>query len=66
MKQHTTASTHTVPCPSCNARVEWSVAARWRPFCSERCHLIDLGNWLSETNRIPGEDNPPESNESGF
>lgn len=26
-----------------------------RPFCSERCRLIDLGGWLSERNAIPGE-----------
>jgi uncharacterized protein len=24
-----------------------------RPFCSPSCKLIDLGNWLSETYRIP-------------
>jgi endogenous inhibitor of DNA gyrase (YacG/DUF329 family) len=25
------------------------------PFCSERCHLVDLGRWLGEEYRIPGE-----------
>jgi hypothetical protein len=30
---------------------------RWRPFCSERCRNIDLGNWASETYRVPA---PPE------
>jgi endogenous inhibitor of DNA gyrase (YacG/DUF329 family) len=24
-----------------------------RPFCSAPCKMIDLGNWLSETYRIP-------------
>ncbi|MGB5641016.1 MAG: DNA gyrase inhibitor YacG, partial [Sedimenticolaceae bacterium] len=28
---------------------------KWRPFCSERCKLIDLGEWLAEEKRIPGE-----------
>ena len=28
------------------------------PFCSERCRLIDLGNWLSDKNRIKGADQP--------
>jgi endogenous inhibitor of DNA gyrase (YacG/DUF329 family) len=27
-------------------------ASKWRPFCSERCRLIDLGEWLDETHRI--------------
>jgi endogenous inhibitor of DNA gyrase (YacG/DUF329 family) len=25
----------------------------FKPFCSERCKIIDLGNWISETYRIP-------------
>jgi uncharacterized protein len=25
------------------------------PFCSERCQLVDLGRWLNEDYRIPGE-----------
>jgi hypothetical protein len=32
----------------------WSAAQRWKPFCSERCKLIDLGAWFDESNRIPG------------
>jgi hypothetical protein len=44
-----------VPCPTCGAAVTWSREARWRPFCSERCRLIDLGEWLAEDKRIPGE-----------
>jgi endogenous inhibitor of DNA gyrase (YacG/DUF329 family) len=28
-------------------------ANRWRPFCSERCHGIDLGAWSSEAYRVP-------------
>lgn len=43
-----------VACPRCGTRREWS-ANPWRPFCSERCKLIDLGGWLSEQNAIPGE-----------
>ncbi|TAJ92446.1 MAG: DNA gyrase inhibitor YacG [Gammaproteobacteria bacterium] len=34
-------------------------ANRWRPFCCERCRMADLGDWLSEGNRIPAlEDDP--------
>jgi hypothetical protein len=40
--------------------VEWSDAARWRPFCSERCRLIDLGAWITEKHAIPGEEVLPE------
>lgn len=41
-----------VNCPTCGKRVVWSGASRWRPFCSERCRLIDLGAWFDETHRI--------------
>jgi len=45
-----------VSCPNCGKPVEWSPASRWRPFCSERCRLIDLGQWFGEEHAIPGED----------
>lgn len=48
----------TVACPTCGRSVVWTTAARWRPFCSERCKLIDLGEWLDEKHRIPGESMP--------
>ena len=35
----------TVECPTCGAPVEWSAKSEFRPFCSHRCKLIDLGNW---------------------
>ncbi len=43
-----------VPCPTCERPVEWSDKSPWRPFCSERCKLIDLGAWASEQHSIPG------------
>lgn len=45
----------TVPCPTCGKPVPWTPASRWRPFCSERCRLIDLGDWLDEKHRISDE-----------
>jgi len=30
----------------------------WRPFCSERCKMADLGRWLNENYRVPGETPP--------
>ncbi|MGA7980915.1 MAG: DNA gyrase inhibitor YacG [Chromatiaceae bacterium] len=48
----------TVTCPTCGRAVPWTPESRWRPFCSERCRLIDLGKWLDECHRIsePAED----------
>ncbi len=42
-------------CPTCARPIEWSDANPYRPFCSERCRLIDLGDWLTEKHVIPGE-----------
>ena len=42
-----------VPCPSCRTPVRWATDNPWRPFCSERCKLIDLGAWASESYRVP-------------
>lgn len=37
-----------VKCPTCRKPVEWSQENKYRPFCSSRCKLIDLGAWLEE------------------
>lgn len=42
----------TILCPQCRTESEWSNNPN-RPFCSERCRLIDLGNWSDETYRVP-------------
>ncbi|MDH5446355.1 MAG: DNA gyrase inhibitor YacG [Gammaproteobacteria bacterium] len=49
-----------VKCPSCGKQIEWSPEQKWRPFCSDRCRLIDLGDWANESHRIPGEEIIPE------
>ena len=46
-----------IKCPTCKRDVEWE-QARFRPFCSERCRLIDLGAWFSGQHAIPGEPDP--------
>ena len=43
-----------VKCPTCGRETEWQSSA-YRPFCSERCRLIDLGAWFTENRSIPGE-----------
>jgi uncharacterized protein len=43
-----------VICPQCGKEVWWNKeASPYRPFCSERCKLIDLGQWASESYSIP-------------
>jgi endogenous inhibitor of DNA gyrase (YacG/DUF329 family) len=55
-----------VNCPTCNQGVKWTATNTNRPFCSERCKLIDLGSWAAEDHRIPTatapdfEDSDPE------
>lgn len=44
-----------VACPTCGKQTEYKIENRWRPFCSERCKLIDLGEWASEGYQIPVE-----------
>lgn len=44
-----------VKCPTCGRESEWSAESASRPFCSERCKLIDLGAWLTEKHAIAGE-----------
>ena len=45
----------TVKCPICRKKVPWTSESSFRPFCSKRCKLIDLGEWADESNRVPGE-----------
>lgn len=42
-----------VACPQCGKEVVWCNDSPFRPFCSERCKLIDLGQWAAESFRIP-------------
>jgi len=45
-----------VACPTCGQAVEWRPENAFRPFCSKRCKLIDLGEWASEGYRVPAEE----------
>jgi endogenous inhibitor of DNA gyrase (YacG/DUF329 family) len=57
----------TVSCPTCNTDVTWSEDSLYRPFCSKRCRLIDLGEWLDEEKRIPCDPHfPPEDDSSSL
>jgi endogenous inhibitor of DNA gyrase (YacG/DUF329 family) len=61
--QNSSTGPRTVSCPTCAAPVEWSELQKWRPFCSKRCYMIDLGSWLDESNRIPSTDFIPSATE---
>lgn len=41
-----------VNCPTCQKDVIWQASSKFRPFCSERCRLIDLGDWADENHKI--------------
>ena len=43
----------TVACPTCKIAVIWRAESTFKPFCSERCRLIDLGDWATESHKIP-------------
>ena len=51
-----------VRCPVCKKGVAWK-GNPFRPFCSDRCRLMDLGRWASEEYRIAGEKKIPETEE---
>lgn len=52
---------HTFPCPRCGEMSQWEDNA-FRPFCSERCKLIDLGAWANDEYRLPTPDAPQAEN----
>jgi len=44
-----------VSCPTCSTPVTWNSLSLFKPFCCERCKLIDLGDWASEKHAIAGD-----------
>ena len=51
---------HIVDCPTCGKPVEWSDKQPYRPFCGERCRLIDPGGWVDGSHCIADDEQPPE------
>jgi len=51
-------------CPICQSVCRWE-GNPVRPFCSERCRLLDLHNWMDERYRIPGAPAADESEHAG-
>lgn len=44
-----------IKCPQCEQPTIWHSSNPFRPFCSRKCKLIDLGEWLDENRTIPGQ-----------
>jgi endogenous inhibitor of DNA gyrase (YacG/DUF329 family) len=44
-----------VSCPRCGVQVAWAPESKFRPFCSERCRMVDLGAWATEQYRVATE-----------
>jgi uncharacterized protein len=56
--------TRKVSCPRCGTETLYSPENRWRPFCGERCRMIDLGKWAADEYRVPDEKKPHDDNDS--
>lgn len=55
-----------VACPQCGKDVQWNSENKFRPFCSERCKMIDLGQWANEEYRIPADEPSDQSDENSI
>jgi uncharacterized protein len=44
-----------VPCPICKSLSDWK-GNPYRPFCSEHCRGLDLGNWATEKYRVEAQE----------
>ena len=44
-----------ISCPRCKKPTEYNEQNPFRPFCGERCKLLDLGAWAMEKHAIPGD-----------
>lgn len=47
-----------ITCPHCKKPGTWTSDNSFKPFCCERCKLIDLGDWAAEKHRIASEEKP--------
>ncbi|ECW0819802.1 DNA gyrase inhibitor YacG [Salmonella enterica] len=52
-----------VNCPTCCKPVVWGEISPFRPFCSKRCQLIDLGEWAAEEKRIASSGDQSDSDD---
>lgn len=45
-----------VKCPHCEKEFNY-YSSKFRPFCSERCKMVDLGQWLTESYKVSSKEN---------
>jgi len=64
-RRRTVADTvaRTLRCPSCRTPIVWSGNPH-RPFCSQRCRIVDLGAWADDRYRVPGDPVPGDDESS--
>jgi endogenous inhibitor of DNA gyrase (YacG/DUF329 family) len=61
-----TINKNQITCPTCGKKDTWQPENPFRPFCSDRCKLIDLGEWADGKRGVPGEPaNPSELPDGG-
>lgn len=60
-----TSQVRYVACPRCGTQVAWAPTNRYRPFCSERCKMVDLGAWANEEYRLAAEEDDENPVEGG-
>jgi endogenous inhibitor of DNA gyrase (YacG/DUF329 family) len=61
-----TPKTLLVACPRCAKEIAWDTANKFRPFCCERCKMIDLGKWANEEYRVEQKTPPEDFDSSGL
>lgn len=54
-----------VSCPTCGIPVTFGPVSPFRPFCSQRCKLVDLGQWADERYRIAAVEPDDDESQSG-
>jgi len=51
-----------ITCPTCKKPKTWAKENPFKPFCGERCKLIDLGDWADERHKIPTNEESNDEN----
>ena len=58
-------TSRTVNCPRCSTAVAWVADNHFKPFCSERCKMVDLGAWANEEYRVAAVEQEDEVEDGG-
>lgn len=57
MSEHPARPAPTVACPACGRKIIYDTSSPFRPFCSERCRVMDFTDWANERYRIADRGN---------